>query len=60
MAQVKVTQVKSFIDRPKSQKDTIIALGLGKINRSKVHEVNPQITGMIAKVAHLITVENID
>ncbi len=60
MAKVKVTQVKSFIDRPKSQKDTIIALGLGKINRSKVHEVNPQIQGMIAKVAHLITVENID
>lgn len=60
MAKVKVTQVKSFIDRPKSQKDTIIALGLGKINRSKVHEVNPQIQGMIAKVAHLISVENID
>jgi large subunit ribosomal protein L30 len=60
MAKVKVTQVKSFIDRPKSQKDTIIALGLGKINRSKVHTVNPQIEGMIAKVAHLITVENID
>lgn len=60
MAKVKVTQVKSFIDRPKSQKDTIIALGLGKINRSKVHDVNPQIQGMINKVAHLITVENID
>jgi large subunit ribosomal protein L30 len=60
MAKVKVTQVKSFIDRPKSQKETIIALGLGKINRSKVHEVNPQIEGMIAKVAHLVSVENID
>lgn len=60
MAKVKVTQVKSFIDRPQSQKDTIMALGLGKINRSKVHDVNPQIEGMIAKVAHLITVENID
>ncbi len=60
MAKIKVTQVKSFIDRPKNQKDTIIALGLGKINRSKVHEVNPQIEGMIAKVAHLVTVENID
>ncbi len=60
MAKVKVTQVKSFIDRPQSQKDTIIALGLGKINRSKVHVVNPQINGMIAKVAHLITIENID
>ena len=60
MAKIKVTQVKSFIDRPKNQKDTIIALGLGKINRSRVHEVNPQIQGMIAKVAHLVTVENSD
>jgi len=60
MAKVKITQVKSFIDRPQSQKDTIMALGLGKINRSKVHDVNPQIQGMIAKVAHLITIENID
>lgn len=60
MAKVKVTQVKSFIDRPQDQKDTIKALGLGKINRSRVHESNPQIQGMIAKVAHLITVQNID
>ena len=60
MAKVKITQIKSFIDRPKSQKDTMRALGLGKINRSKVHEVNPQINGMIAKIAHMITVENID
>ena len=59
MSKVKVTQVKSHIDRPQSQKDTIKALGLGKIRRSKVHEVNPQIQGMINKVAHLVTVENL-
>jgi large subunit ribosomal protein L30 len=59
MSKIKVTQVKSHIDRPKNQKDTIIALGLGKIRRSKIHESNPQIQGMIDKVAHLVTVEKI-
>jgi large subunit ribosomal protein L30 len=59
MSKIKVTQVKSHIDRPKSQKDTIIALGLGKISKSRVHEVNPQIQGMIDKVAHLVSVEKI-
>ncbi len=56
---IKVTQIKSQIDRPQSQKDTIIALGLGKINKSRIHESNPQIQGMIDKVAHLIRVENL-
>jgi large subunit ribosomal protein L30 len=59
MSRIKVTQIKSQIDRPQSQKDTIIALGLGKISKSKVHEVNPQIQGMLDKVAHLIRVENL-
>ena len=56
---IKVTQVKSQIDRSKRQKDTIKALGLGKINKSNVVERNAQIDGMISKVAHLISVENI-
>ena len=59
MSKIKVTQVKSHIDRPKNQKDTIIALGLGKISKSRIHEVNPQIQGMIDKVAHLVSVEKI-
>lgn len=59
MARIKVTQVRSQIDRSQSQKDTIIALGLGKINKSREHELNPQIQGMIDKVAHLVSVENI-
>jgi large subunit ribosomal protein L30 len=59
MSRIKVTQVKSHIDRPKNQKDTIIALGLGKINKSRIHESNPQIQGMIDKVAHLVSVEKI-
>jgi large subunit ribosomal protein L30 len=59
MAKVRITQVKSHIDRPQRQKDTILALGLGKINRTKVVENNPQMAGMIKAVAHLISVENI-
>jgi large subunit ribosomal protein L30 len=59
MAKIKVTQVKSQIDKSRKQKDTIKALGLGKINKSNVLESNPQIEGMLSKVAHLVSVEKI-
>ena len=59
MIKVKLTQVKSKIDRSKRQKATLEALGLRKINQSVEHTVNPQIEGMILKVAHLIKVEEI-
>ncbi|MEM8898631.1 MAG: 50S ribosomal protein L30 [Bacteroidota bacterium] len=55
----KITQVRSTINRPKDQKATIQALGLGKINRSVEKEVTPQILGMIKKVSHLIRVEEV-
>lgn len=58
MGKVKITQVKSLIDRPKRQKETMKALGLRKINHSVVHEVSPQIQGMINKVSHLIKIED--
>lgn len=59
MAKVRITQVKSTIDRPKRQRATIQALGLGKINRSVEVEETPQIAGMITKVAHLVSVTKI-
>lgn len=59
MATIKITQVKSIIDRPKKQKDTIKALGLRKINHSVEKEGTPQILGMVAKVSHLVKVEEI-
>jgi large subunit ribosomal protein L30 len=59
MSRIKVTQVKSHIDRPKSQKDTIASLGLGKINKYKEFELNASLQGMIDKVAHLVSVEKI-
>ena len=54
MAKVKITQKKSGIDRSKRQKATLVALGLRKINHTVVHELTPQIAGMIKKVAHLV------
>lgn len=57
MSKVKITQVKSAIDRPKKQKDTLIALGLKGISKSVEKDVTPQIQGMINKVSHLVTVE---
>ena len=59
MAKVKITQVKSTIDRPEVQKRTIKALGLGKINRSVEVEYNSAIAGMVRAVNHLIKVEEI-
>ncbi len=56
MAKVKISQVKSVIKRPESQKRTIKALGLGKINKSVEVELTPQIAGMINKVNHLVAV----
>ena len=57
MAQIKITQVRSTINRPKGQKATIEALGLGKINRTVVHNATPQVIGMVKKVSHLVKVE---
>ena len=54
MAKVKVTQVKSGIDRSKRQKATLAALGLRKMHQTVEHELTPQIEGMIKKVAHLV------
>lgn len=59
MGKVRITQVKSGIDRPKRQKDTLKALGLGKIRRTAEHEASPQILGMIKKVDHLVKVEEV-
>lgn len=56
MAKLIITQVKSTINRPKRQKATIKALGLGRINKSVSVESTPQIEGMVNKVSHLVNV----
>ena len=59
MSQLKVTQVRSVIDRPKDQKSTIRRLGLHRIRDSVIKEDRPEIRGMIAKVKHLVEVEEL-
>jgi large subunit ribosomal protein L30 len=60
VAKLKVTQIRSVIDRPKDQKATMRRLGLLRIRHSVVQEDRPDVRGMIAKVAHLVSVEEID
>ncbi|MEM0995653.1 MAG: 50S ribosomal protein L30 [Bacteroidota bacterium] len=57
MVKIKITQVRSVINRPQRQKDTIEALGLGKINRTVIHNATPQIIGMAKAVSHLVKIE---
>ncbi len=57
MKEIEITLVRSLIKRPQKQKDTVKALGLGKINSSIVHKETPQILGMIEKVKHLVKSE---
>ena len=59
MAKIRIKQVKSGIDRPERQKKTLKALGLAKLNRVVEVEATPQILGMVNKVKHLISVEEI-
>ncbi|MES2373742.1 MAG: 50S ribosomal protein L30 [Bacteroidota bacterium] len=59
MMKIKITQVKSGIDRSERQKQTLIALGLKKLNATKEVEATPQILGMVNKVSHLVKVEEI-
>ena len=59
MGQVKVTLTRSLIGRPEDQRATVKALGLKKTNSSVIKEVTPQIQGMLHKVRHLVTVEEI-
>lgn len=57
MKKIKITLVKSPIDRPERQKQTLVALGLNKTNASREVEATPQILGMVRKVNHLVKVE---
>ncbi|MCB0553484.1 MAG: 50S ribosomal protein L30 [Phaeodactylibacter sp.] len=57
MGKLKITQVKSIIDRPQRQKDTMKALGIRKMHQTVIHEATPQIVGMVEKIRHLVVVE---
>ena len=59
MTRLKVTQVRSVIDRPKDQKDTVRRLGLRRIRHTVIKEDRPDIRGMLDKVRHLVHVEEV-
>jgi len=59
MAKIRVQQVRSKIGSTQRQKRTLEALGLRKVNAAVEVEATPQILGMVAKVRHLVKVENI-
>lgn len=57
MAIINITQIKGTIDRPFTQKRTLVALGLGKLHSKVNVEATPQILGMVKKVSHLVAVK---
>ena len=59
MKKIKITLIKSPIDRPEPQKRTLQALGLNKANATKEVSATPQILGMVRKVEHLVKVEEL-
>ena len=59
MAKMRVKQIRSKIRRPQNQKRTLDALGLRKMNQVVEHDASPTILGMVNKVKHLISVEEI-
>jgi large subunit ribosomal protein L30 len=59
MAKIRLKQVKSKIRRPQRQKRTLEALGLHKMDQVVEHDATPAILGMVNKVKHLISVEEI-
>jgi large subunit ribosomal protein L30 len=59
MSKVKITLIKSPIDRPERQKLTLKALGLNKLNNTREVEATDSILGMIRKVDHMVKVEKL-
>jgi large subunit ribosomal protein L30 len=56
MAKIKIKQIGSPIRRPASQKQTLIGLGLGKMNRVVELEDTPEVRGAIAKLPHMVAI----
>lgn len=59
VAQIKVVQVRSAIGIPPKHRGTLKALGLGRIGKVNTLPDRPEIRGMVAKVPHLVTVEEL-
>ncbi|GAB3067326.1 50S ribosomal protein L30 [Salinicoccus sesuvii] len=57
MAKIKITLKKSLIGKPETQRRTVASLGLRKLQHSVELEDTPQLRGQVAKVSHLVSVE---
>ena len=60
MPKLKVTQLRSTVGKPRRQRDTVRALGLRRIRHSVVKDDRPEIRGMLARVSHLVGVEEVE
>ena len=58
MATIKITQTGSPIRRDKTQRATLVGLGLNKMNRTVEVEATPEVMGQVKKVQHLLKVED--
>jgi len=56
---IKVTQVRSVINRKENHKRVVKSLGLGRPGKSRIHDDSPCIRGMINKVSYLLKVEDV-
>ena len=57
MAKIKITQTGSPIRRDKTQRATLVGLGLNKMHKTRELQDSPEVRGMIRKVAHMLSVE---
>ena len=57
---IKITQIGSPIGRPNYQRETLVGLGLNKMNKTRKLQNTPAIRGMINKVSHLVKVEDLE
>ncbi len=60
MAQLKITWTKSYIGKPRSQRRVVQALGLRRLHQTVIHGDTPTIRGMVNKVQHLLSVEEVE
>jgi large subunit ribosomal protein L30 len=60
MSRLKIVQIRSAIGRQKVQKVTIRTLGIHRLHEAVIQDDTPQIRGMIARVRHLLRVEEVD
>lgn len=56
MAKITVKQVKSIISRPEYQRKVVMALGLGRIGKTREMNDSESVRGMVAKVSHLVEI----